>query len=391
MRHSESGVIARSAGAIEQPVLRLSLVTLGDPNQQTGGYRYHRKMARAAPGYGAAIGFCSVPDRAWPLATVAAARTWRSAWERSDGILLDSLAAALAAPWIGRSPVPVIAVLHQAPGGVGHGPVRAVWQRALDHLAYAHASGFIAAGESLVDVLRRSGVPDERIRSVPPGCDVPFDGAPLELRHGRDVAVLCVANWTPNKGIVQLLNAFAPLPENAATLWLVGRTDVDPGYAERVRRRISAPDLSRRVVVRGALPFGEVGRMYRSADVFALCSLVDAYGTAWAEAISAGLPVVGWRTANLPRLAEHGREALMPEPGDRRGLASALQAITKDAGLRARLAAGARRRGATLPRWRHSEELFFEAVREILKISSQRSGPSNSRSKNGGPAGYRSS
>ena len=80
-------------------------------------------------------------------------------------------------------------------------------------------------------------------------------------------------------------------------------------YAERVRRRVAAPDLSRRVVVRGALPFEEVARMYRSADVFALCSLVDAYGTAWAEAIAAGLPVVGWRTANLPRLAEHGREA----------------------------------------------------------------------------------
>jgi glycosyltransferase involved in cell wall biosynthesis len=120
------------------------------------------------------------------------------------------------------------------------------------------------------------------------------------------------------------------------------------------------------VVVRGALPFEEVARMYRSADVFALCSLVDAYGTAWAEAIAAGLPVVGWRTANLPRLAEHGREALMPEPGDLRGLVSALHAVTADAGLRARLAAGARRRAGTLPTWSRSEELFFEAVRELL-------------------------
>jgi glycosyltransferase involved in cell wall biosynthesis len=180
---------------------------------------------------------------------------------------------------------------------------------------------------------------------------------------------LCVANWTPNKGIVQLANAFASLPERAATLWLVGATDVDRAYARRVRRRISAPDLSRRVVVRGALPFDDVGRMYRSADVFALCSFVDAYGTAWAEAISAGLPVVGWRTANLPRLVEHGGDALMPEPGDRRGLASALQAITSDAVLRARLAAGAGRRAGTLPTWRRSEELFFGAVRDLLEAS----------------------
>jgi glycosyltransferase involved in cell wall biosynthesis len=279
-----------------------------------------------------------------------------------------------------RSPVPIIAVLHQAPGGVGHGRIRSLAEGALDRLAYGHASGFIAAGQSLVDTLRGLGVPDDRIRFVPPGCDVPFDGGPpLDLRQGRDVAVLCVANWTPTKGIVELLNAFAWLPEDAATLWLVGRNDVDRGYAERVRRRISAPDLVRRVVVRGALPFGEVGRMYRAADVFALCSFVDAYGTAWAEAISAGLPVVGWRTANLPRLAEHGREALMPEPGDLRGLASALEAITGDAVLRSRLAAGARRRAGTLPTWRRSEELFFEAVRDLLATPIRRSGSSRSR------------
>ncbi|MDP9241646.1 MAG: glycosyltransferase family 4 protein [Actinomycetota bacterium] len=381
MRDFESAGIVRSPDPIEQPVLRLALLTLGDPNQQTGGHRYHRKMARAAPGYGAEIRFCSISDRSWPLPIATAARAFRAASERSDAIVLDSLAAAFVAPWIARSPVPVIAVLHQAPGGVGQGWIRSLSLGALDRLAYRHASGFIAAGQSLVDTLRGLRVPNDRIRLVPPGCDVPLDeGPPLDLRQGRDVAVLCVANWTPNKGIVELLNAFASLPESAATLWLVGATDVDRAYAERVRRRISAPDLSRRVVVRGALPFDEVGRMYRSADVFALCSVVDAYGTAWAEAISAGLPVVGWRTANLPRLAEHGREALMPEPGDHRGLASALQAISTDAGLRERLSAGARRRARTLPTWRESEESFFFAVREFLEAAGQARRPSGYRS-----------
>ena len=279
MRDSESARIARSPDPVEQPVLRLALLTLGDPNQQTGGHRYHRKIARAAPGSGAEIRFCSIPDRSWPLAMATAARAFRAASERSDAILLDSLAAAFVTPWIARSPAPVIAVLHQPPGGVGHGCIRSLLQGALDRLTYRHGSGFIAAGQSLVDTLRGLGVPDNRIRLVPPGCDVPVDGPPrLDLRQGRDVAVLCVANWTPNKGIVELVSAFASLPESAATLWLVGATDVDRAYAERVRRRISAPNLSDRVVVRGALPFDEVGRMYRSADVFALCSFVDAFG-----------------------------------------------------------------------------------------------------------------
>ena len=381
MRDSESARIVRSPDPIEQPVLRLALVTLGDPHRQTGGHRYHRTMARAAPGYGAEIRFCSIPDRSWPLAMATAARAFRAASERSDAILLDSLAAAFVTPWIARSPAPVIAVLHQPPGGVGHGWIRSLLQGALDRLTYRDGSGFIAAGQSLVDTLRGLGVPDNRIRLVPPGCDVPVDGPPrLDLRQGRDVAVLCVANWTPNKGIVELVSAFASLPESAATLWLVGATDVDRAYAERVRRRISAPNLSDRVVVRGALPFDEVARMYRSADVFALCSSVDAYGTAWAEAISAGLPVIGWRTANLPHLAEHGREALMPEPGDLRGLASALHAISSDAGLRERLSAGAKRRAGTLPAWRDSEEAFFGAVREFLEAAGRRWRPSIYRS-----------
>jgi glycosyltransferase involved in cell wall biosynthesis len=367
----------RSGGSVKDHEssreIRLSLVTLGDPNQQTGGYRYHRMMARAADAHGADMRSFSIPALAWPLGIIPAARTVRAASDRSDAILLDSIAAALAAPWMERHPVPFVAVVHQRPGGVDRGPIRSSTQGALDRLAYRHATGVVAAAGGLVEDLRRSGVPAERIRVVPPGCDVPVaPGPPLDLRRGRGAAVLCVANWSPSKGIVELLDAFASLPEDAATLWLVGSHDADRAYAARVRRRISSTDLSRRVVVCGPMPIDEVGRLYGSADVFAMCSSVDAYGTAWAEAIAAGLPVVGWRAANLPRLAEHGREALMPEPGDRRGLAAALRTLTTDAAIRERFAAAARRRAETLPTWSGSADLFFDAVRDLLQVDRRR-------------------
>ena len=347
--------------------IRLSLVTLGDPDQRTGGYRYHHMMAEAAENHRAAIRFASLPTLPLPLPVRAARRTLHEAADGADAILIDSIAAAFAAPWIARLRTPVVAVVHQPPGGLHGGRARRVAQGWLDGIAYRSAAGIVAAAESLVDDLRGVGVPADRIVVVPPGCDVPVAGGPpLDLRHGRAVSVLCVANWTPLKGILELTDAFATLPEEAATLWLVGATDTDPRYAERVRRRVAAPDLRDRVVVRGSVPVEEVGRFYRSADVFALCSFVDAYGTAWAEAISAGLPVVGWRAGNLPRLAEHGREALMAETGDLAGLASALRAITTDDEMRARLAAGARGRAATLPTWRDSAQLFFASVRELL-------------------------
>ena len=359
MRPSEVGT--------RREVVRLSLVTLGDPEQRTGGYRYHRMMAAAAADHRASVGFERLPALPWPVPALAGARVVRDAAEGADAILLDSIAAAFAAPWIARLRTPVVAVVHQPPGGLQGGRARRVAQRRLDGLAYRSAAGVVAAAESLVDDVRDVGVAADRIVVVPPGCDVPVaSGPPLDLRRGRAVSVLCVANWTPLKGILDLVEAFATLPDEAATLWLVGATDADPRYADRVRRRIAAPDLRDRVVVRGSVPVEEVGRLYRSADVFALCSFVDAYGTAWAEALGAGLPVVGWRAGNLPRLAVHGREALMAEPGDHAGLASALRAITTDDALRGRLAAGARRRAATLPTWRDSTRLFFASVRELL-------------------------
>jgi glycosyltransferase involved in cell wall biosynthesis len=348
-------------------VVRLSLVTLGDPDQRTGGYRYHRMMAGAAANHRAALRSVSLPTPPGPLPVIAARRALHDAAEGADAILLDSIAAAFVAPWITRLRTRTVAVVHQPPGGLRGARARRVAQRRLDGIAYRSAAGIVAAAESLVDDLRGVGVPADRIVVVPPGCDVPVaSGPPLDLRRGRPVSVLCVANWTPLKGILELVEAFATLPDEAATLWLVGATDADRPYAERVRRRVARPDLHDRVVVRGSVPVEEVGRFYLSADAFALCSFVDAYGTAWAEALSAGLPVVGWRAGNLPRLAEHGREALMAEPGDLAGLASALRAITTDDALRGRLAAGARRRAATLPTWRDSARLFFASVRELL-------------------------
>jgi hypothetical protein len=66
-----------------------------------------------------------------------------------------------------------------------------------------------------------------------------------------------------SRGTLDLLDAFARLPHDLATLHLVGRTDVDWRHAARVARRLARPDVAERVVVsswrwpeptRGSLP-----------------------------------------------------------------------------------------------------------------------------------------
>ena len=367
----DPGLAEGGGGDVNDPHLSLCLVTLGDPRRMTGGYLYHLRMAAAAPRHGARIAFASFPDRRFPLPAIAAPRVFnRVARLRPHAILLDSIAAAFAAPWLAvRAPTaPVIGVLHQQPGGIDHGAVRTRLQAPLDRLAYRRASLLIVASELLADQLAAGGVARERIRVVPPGRDVATPAAgQSDLRAGRQAAFVCVANWIERKGILELLDAFARLAPDMGTLHLAGDEEGDPAYARRVRRRLARPDLARRVVVHGVLPREEVAGLYAHADAFVLPAFREPYGTVWGEAMAFGLPVVGWRAGNLPYLADDGREALIVPTGDVDGLARALELLAIDPALRNRLGEAARRRASARPTWDQAAALFFGAIREALE------------------------
>jgi glycosyltransferase involved in cell wall biosynthesis len=207
------------------------------------------------------------------------------------------------------------------------------------------------------------------LRVIPPGADVASDIVlpPADLRAGRKAAVLAVGNWVERKGLLELLDAVAALPLESVTLHLVGDTEADPGYAMRVRARIAAPDLVGRVVVHGPRSINEVAGFYRAADVFALASVREPYGTVYGEAMAAGLPVVGWDRGNLPHLARDGVEGLVVAAGDQAALAAALQALAENEPLRRRLATAARRRAATFPTWQETATRLFAELRVIVR------------------------
>ena len=353
------------------PQLVLPLITLGDPNRLSGGYLYHLRLSDAAPAHGARVVFQSFPEWPFPLAALrGGALLGRSEALGASAVLVDSIATAFAAPALAtrRRRVPVIAVLHQPPGGIDHGVVRSWAQAPLDRLALRHADLLIAASDHLAEQLVEAGFARSRIRVVPPGRDVaPTPSGCLEdLKRGRRAAFLTIANWLPRKGILELLEAFARLPVDAATLHLAGDESADSRYAARVRARLGDADLNGRVLRHGSLPREQVAGLYAAADVFVLPASREPYGTVWGEAMTFGLPVVGWRAGNLPYLAEDGREGLLLEPGDVEGLSQALGRLALDANLRASLGAAARARALARPTWADSAASFFMVIRDFV-------------------------
>ncbi len=328
-------------------MLTICLITLGDPATLTGGYRYHRRMAELAGRNDARITFASLPPRLpflyghWVL----------NAASEADVVLVDSIAAAYLAPWmLLRSPRRLAAIVHQPPGGIDHALPRKWVQAQLDRYLYNRCETVIVASALLTEWLDQAVV-------VPPGRDQKPGTDVSDLRHGARAAALCVANWLPNKGIIELLNAVATLPAGMLSLHLAGDERTDTAYGQRVIRRLC--DLSDRVVRHGPCDDTQVGCLYRSADLFVLPSRWETYGTVYAEALDAGLPVIGWRCGNLPHLVDDGKQGIVITPGDIRALADALRKLAEDEPERRRMGAAAARRASSLPTWEQSAQQFF--------------------------------
>jgi glycosyltransferase involved in cell wall biosynthesis len=342
-------------------MLRVCLLTRGSPAAVTGGHLYQRRMAEEAGRHDATLEF-------------AQASVWKRLPRCADVVVVDSIAAwRLTAAVVGRRRAPpLVAMVHQPPGGVDGSALRRRAQGVLDRFVYRRCAATIVAGTTVADALSAEGLDSRRVIVIEPGCDLPATTAapePCRLRHGRRLAAVSVANWYPNKGLLELLDAVAELPADHVTLHLAGRDDVDRDYTRRIRSRVAAADLAGRVVVHGPLDRNGVADLYAGADAFVLASYRETYSTVLAEAVAVGLPIVAWRSPHAERVVTDGEEGLLVPVGDRDALAAALRTLATDEELRSRLAASARRRGATLPRWADSATRFFRVLRDTVAVS----------------------
>jgi glycosyltransferase involved in cell wall biosynthesis len=225
-----------------------------------------------------------------------------------------------------------------------HAPRRAQGPTRLGHRAVERA---LAQADLVLSVNPRDvpGVkarlrPGAHQRWLPPFIDPhPFRAAAAHRQRGNDPPLLLSVGMMRARDKLAsyrvLAQAFALLGDRAWRALLVG-----DGPARPEIERLMAP-FGDRVRFAGAVPHAALPRLYAGADLYLWPAINEAYGMAFLEAQSAGLPVVAGRTGGVPAVVADGVAGLLTPIGDATAFASAVARLLDRPDERARLAHGA--------------------------------------------------
>ena len=191
------------------------------------------------------------------------------------------------------------------------------------------------------------------------------------------------------KGLETLIDALGRLAQRGATVpraICVGADEAGSGYPDRLRRRAAEMGVGDSFEIRGWVDDDELARLCAESVASVSPSEYEGYGLPVAEGLAAGLPVIA--SSIPPHREVAGEAALYFEPGDAAGLASAIERLLGDEGLRERLReAGARRAagiGRDSPTW---AEAVAAAARRLSPGVPPISRPAKSPEGGAAPAG----
>ena len=156
--------------------------------------------------------------------------------------------------------------------------------------------------------------------------------------------VLFSGRLIPLKGVPNLVEAMARVVREVPTARLrVAGTAANPAHEAEIRATIERLRLSDVVLLLGNLAPEALAHEVARCSVYALVSKQETLPVAILEAMAAGKPVVASPVGGVPRIVRDGETGFLVPHGDPETLAERLLRLLRDAELRARFGANARR------------------------------------------------
>jgi len=158
-----------------------------------------------------------------------------------------------------------------------------------------------------------------------------------------DDAVMCLflGRLTADKGVFDLVQAFASCGKNNPKLWLMLVGPDEEGVGPRLLSTLTG-EVAGRLLVEGFTHTPE--RYIAAADFLCLPSYREGFGMVVIEAAAAGIPSIGSHIYGVSDAIVENETGLLVPPGDAPQLAAALSRLAGDEALRERLALAGRTR-----------------------------------------------
>jgi len=226
----------------------------------------------------------------------------------------------------------------------------------------AHLSSrLLADSESTADdLVRYYRLNPSKVRVVPLGVDpVFFD---LARHRAPEPFLLAVSTLHPHKNLDGLLRAFAAFHRRRPEFRLVvsGLHGFVSGPLHELRKALG---LEQAVEFLGWIPREDLHNLFARAWAFVFPSLFEGFGLPVLEAMAAGVPTACSNVEPVSSMA--GDAALQFDPRDGTAIEKALDRITSDAALRARLAEEGPRRAARFS-WQATAQGTLEALHQAV-------------------------
>lgn len=232
--------------------------------------------------------------------------------------------------------------------------------------ALAGADHVTATGLSLASATLRYAPRDKPVTVVPYGVDLErFQPPQRDSARSGEVVIGSVGRLSREKGLDVLLDAFARLPQNGASVRLVVAGDGPlRGKLEAQAQRLG---IASRVEFRGEVPHDAVPDVLAELDIFVMPSRAEGFGVAALEASAMELPVVASRIHGIPDVVRDGRTGLLVPPGDAGALASAIARLVGDRTLRDELGRAGRAFVEERYRWQDNVAQMEHLYQHLLQ------------------------
>jgi len=181
----------------------------------------------------------------------------------------------------------------------------------------------------------------------------------------NETTVMFSGTVTPRKGVEYLVRAAEILKENNVLFLIVGNTNIDREYADKVMEYAKQRNLKVRFT--GFVPYGDLKALYSACDIFVLPSFGEGDPIALKEALASGKPLIGTNVGGIPAQIKNGWNGFLVKPGNEKQLAEKIRYLIDNPEERERMGEKSRKLAREEFDWEKIAERYLKVYEEVAE------------------------